>query len=305
MIPVKILVVDDAALIRDMVKRTLRRQFENTDIETAVNGLKAQSRLKGKLFDLILCDWEMPELDGGELLHWVRQQDRTSHIPFIMVTSRGDKDFVMKAAKEGVSGYLTKPFTNEQLLICVMKALKKSGKLKQACGDAATNSSKQQPDDSVSLLTGAGSKPSTPVKDKPAVTDGFNALIGNNASHESPKQHTPDAAPPKQKTASPVKQPTAHLRYKQGVHQCMIKDINLKEVLAVLRADSEMPDLLEQTVVHINNSKSDETVQLNGFVHSMAATQRKMDAQFVSIKVVFVDEDPKKLEHLSHFIQSM
>lgn len=63
--------------------------------------------------DLILCDWEMPEMSGLELLQWMRQQPQYEKIPFIMITSRGDKDHVIEAVKEGVSEYLGKPFSPE------------------------------------------------------------------------------------------------------------------------------------------------------------------------------------------------
>ena len=55
---VKVLVVDDAALIRDMIKRALYRHYENIEVDFAVDGLKAQSLLKVGLFDLILCDFK-------------------------------------------------------------------------------------------------------------------------------------------------------------------------------------------------------------------------------------------------------
>jgi CheY-like chemotaxis protein len=126
---VSVLVVDDASFIRDLVKKCLRNYFPNMRIEDAVNGKKAQVLLAKEAFDLVLCDWEMPEMSGLELLTWCREQDSLKGMPFVMVTSRGDKENVVQAIQAGVSGYVSKPFTNEQLLTKVKQALHKVGKL--------------------------------------------------------------------------------------------------------------------------------------------------------------------------------
>lgn len=127
---VSVLVVDDATFIRDLVKKGLRNYFPGIHTEDAVNGRKAQALLGKESFDLILCDWEMPEMSGLELLTWCREQDNYLRtVPFIMVTSRGDKENVVQAIQAGVTDFVGKPFTNEQLLTKVKKALAKVGKL--------------------------------------------------------------------------------------------------------------------------------------------------------------------------------
>ena len=75
-----------------------------------MNGRKAQQMLARERFDLILCDWEMPEMSGLELLTWCRTQDALKAVPFIMVTSRGDKENVVQAIQAGVSDFIGKPF---------------------------------------------------------------------------------------------------------------------------------------------------------------------------------------------------
>ncbi|MGE8339381.1 response regulator, partial [Pseudomonas laurylsulfatiphila] len=126
---VSVLVVDDASFIRDLVKKCLRNYFPGMRIEDAINGRKAQAMLAKEAFDLVLCDWEMPEMSGLELLTWCREQDSLKAMPFVMVTSRGDKENVVQAIQAGVSGYVSKPFTNEQLITKVKQALHKVGKL--------------------------------------------------------------------------------------------------------------------------------------------------------------------------------
>ncbi|WP_286902892.1 response regulator, partial [Pseudomonas sp. UBA2628] len=122
---VNVLVVDDAPFIRDLVRKCLRSAFPGMAIDDAVNGRKAMAMLAKEAFDLVLCDWEMPEMSGLELLTWCRQQPALKHLQFIMVTSRGDKENVIQAIQAGVSDFVGKPFTNEQLLTKVKKALTK------------------------------------------------------------------------------------------------------------------------------------------------------------------------------------
>ena len=103
MATLKALVVDDASFVRDLVKRTVRQRFPVIDTTDAQNGRRAQSLMSRTTFDLILCDWEMPEMSGLELLQWMRQQPQYEKTPFIMITSRGDKDHVVEAVKGGES----------------------------------------------------------------------------------------------------------------------------------------------------------------------------------------------------------
>ena len=167
---VSVLVVDDATFIRDLVKKGLRDHFPGIQIEEAVNGRKALQMLTRQPVDLILCDWEMPEMSGLELLTWCREQDALKIVPFIMVTSRGDKDNVVQAIQAGVSGYVSKPFTNEQLLTKVKQALNKVGKLDTLMNSAPTKMNSAFGNDSLSALTGG----------KPAVVGGAPAAAAGN-----------------------------------------------------------------------------------------------------------------------------
>lgn len=69
---VNVLVVDDAPFIRDLIRKCLRNAFPGMTVEDAVNGRKAMTLLGKEAFDLVLCDWEMPEMSGLELLTWCR-----------------------------------------------------------------------------------------------------------------------------------------------------------------------------------------------------------------------------------------
>lgn len=151
---VSVLVVDDATFIRDLVKKGLRDHFPGIQIDEAVNGRKAQQMLARQPADLILCDWEMPEMSGLELLSWCREHETLKTTPFIMVTSRGDKENVVQAIQAGVSDFIGKPFSNEQLITKVKKALHRAGKLQALVSSAPPKM----------LSTGAFAKPAPAAK---------------------------------------------------------------------------------------------------------------------------------------------
>ena len=113
---IRLLIVDDAKFIRDLVQKTLRTEYPEMEISEAIDGRKAQSILQNNSFDLILCDWEMPEMSGIELLQWVRKQEHLKEQPFVLVTSLDQKENVVEALQAGVNDYVTKPFTPEQLI---------------------------------------------------------------------------------------------------------------------------------------------------------------------------------------------
>jgi len=67
-------------------------------------------------YDLVICDWGMPVMTGEELLKWIRNHPDLNHTPFIMLTSRSEKEYVMRAISAGVNSYLIKPFTIADLI---------------------------------------------------------------------------------------------------------------------------------------------------------------------------------------------
>lgn len=110
----KVLIVDDFATMRRILKNILK-QIGLRNISEAENGRAALKELKKEKFDLILCDWNMPEMPGIELLNQVRSDDELKHIPFVMVTAEAKKENILEAVKAGVSSYIVKPFTAETI----------------------------------------------------------------------------------------------------------------------------------------------------------------------------------------------
>jgi chemotaxis signal transduction protein/CheY-like chemotaxis protein len=112
---IKILLVEDAGVMRKMEIKTLE-SLDYKNVREAQNGLEAIAVLQNDpSVELIISDWNMPEMDGFELLRWVRSNEKTKNIPFLMATGRGEKKEVEKALEEGVSSFISKPFNKDEL----------------------------------------------------------------------------------------------------------------------------------------------------------------------------------------------
>lgn len=120
----KILVVDDFSTMRRIVKNLLR-QIGYSDIEEAEDGEQAYSKLKNGGFSFVVSDWNMPNMDGLELLKKVRSDPELKDLPILMVTAEAEKDKVVTAIQAGVNNYIVKPFTGEVLKEKMDKILEK------------------------------------------------------------------------------------------------------------------------------------------------------------------------------------
>ncbi|WXL25680.1 response regulator [Ectopseudomonas mendocina] len=286
---VSVLVVDDATFIRDLVKKGLRDHFPGIQIDEAVNGRKAQMLLTRQSVDLILCDWEMPEMSGLELLSWCRGQEMHKSTPFIMVTSRGDKENVVQAIQAGVSDYIGKPFSNEQLITKVKKALNRTGKLQAMAASNAPKilSSGAMANDSLAALTGGKAEvikkaPATPVRNTQPVESVSSAPATSSA---------------------PTGRGQGRLRLSSGANlACVIKALSLKEALLVIKRGEVLPPVLDSAVLDLEQGEAAETARLNGYLHAIAALEPKPDSEWLQLTFKFVDQDPQKLDYISRLI---
>lgn len=119
-----ILVVDDMETMRSMVKSCLN-ELGAKQIYTAVNGELAWKEITSKRIDLIIYDWDMPEVLGFELLKRVRGSEPHNHIPFLMLTATTEKQNVVDVINAGTNDYLAKPFQPKDLEYRVVKLLRK------------------------------------------------------------------------------------------------------------------------------------------------------------------------------------
>ena len=106
----KILVVDDFSTMRRIIKNLLK-DLGFTSIQEADDGNTALPMLVQGDFDFVVTDWNMPGMQGIDLLHAIRADDNLKHLPVLMVTAEAKKEQIVAAAQAGVNGYVVKPFT--------------------------------------------------------------------------------------------------------------------------------------------------------------------------------------------------
>lgn len=296
-----VLVVDDAAFIRDLVKKVVRETYPGCELLEAIDGRKAISTMSVKEVNLVLCDWEMPEVSGIEVLQWMRADERYKTVPFMMITSRGERDHVVKAVQAGVSEYIGKPFSREnfagKLTKLVWKYLKirpeqagsldpKAANTASVLGATSINTPKGGDLGGASVLMGASAAP------KPQKQD----LGGGGVSDVS------DVAAKSSKPSARAKG-LADVRFASGCHaKLVIKDISLQELIGVFRRENALPALLEQAVLDIVDQDTGAVARINAYVRMMQAQEPHPDAQTIQMVLRYVDDDPEKLATLSHFI---
>lgn len=112
----KILLVDDSATMRK-IQRNVLSQMGYEDVVEAENGEHAIHQMKVHDFaiDLILCDWNMPKMNGIDFVRKIRSVENLRKIPIIMVTTEAEQKKVIEALQAGAKAYVVKPFTPEIL----------------------------------------------------------------------------------------------------------------------------------------------------------------------------------------------
>ena len=106
----KFLVVDDSLTMRRIVVNALKLLGFETVIEAA-DGKEAAGKLASEGADFVITDWNMPEMNGLDLVKWIRANDQLTNLPILMITTRGNKEDVIEAMKARVNNYIVKPFT--------------------------------------------------------------------------------------------------------------------------------------------------------------------------------------------------
>ena len=122
----KVLVVDDFSTMRRIVKNLLR-DLGFTNIQEADDGSTALPMLKDGEFDFVVTDWNMPGMQGIDLLKAIRADASLAHIPVLMVTAEAKKEQIVMAAQAGVNGYIVKPFTAATLKTKLDKIFERLG----------------------------------------------------------------------------------------------------------------------------------------------------------------------------------
>ena len=123
----KMLVVDDSSVIRKII-RTAADMLQMETAE-AQDGLEAMEIINEKYneIDLVLLDWNMPQMNGYDALVEMKGNDNTKHIPVMMVTTEGQHSNIVAAIRAGASNYLVKPFTIEELEAKILECMGQGG----------------------------------------------------------------------------------------------------------------------------------------------------------------------------------
>jgi two-component system chemotaxis response regulator CheY len=123
----KFLVVDDFSTMRRII-RNLLKELGYNNVEEAEDGNMALAKLNREPYDFIVSDWNMPGMDGLQLLQAVRADPKLAHLPMLMVTAEAKKENIIAAAQAGASSYIVKPFTAATLDEKISKILEKHNK---------------------------------------------------------------------------------------------------------------------------------------------------------------------------------
>ena len=115
-----ILIVDDSKIVRRVLKNALERYalkegWENLSLYEAEDGVEAMEAMKNHEIDIMFLEWNMPNMNGDEVVTRVRENKEWNKTRIIMATTEGEKSLVVKMLKKGVNGYLVKPLQEESL----------------------------------------------------------------------------------------------------------------------------------------------------------------------------------------------
>jgi len=113
---IRALIVDDSSVMRKIVERSLRQAgIELAQVIEAGNGAEALAALAENPVDLILCDINMPVMDGMEFVKQLPGVANAKGVPVVMITTEGSESHVVEALRHGARGYIRKPFTADQV----------------------------------------------------------------------------------------------------------------------------------------------------------------------------------------------
>jgi len=122
----KVMLVDDSKTMRT-IQRNILMQLGYKEIEEACDGQDALSKVSAFAPELLLVDWNMPNMDGLTLLQTIRATPNLKHLPVLMITAEAKKENIIAAAQAGASGYIVKPFTAGTLSEKLNKIFEKMG----------------------------------------------------------------------------------------------------------------------------------------------------------------------------------
>ncbi len=279
--PARLLVVDDAKFTRDLMVKAVKAEYRELEVDVAQDGRKAQSMLNRTRYDLVLCDWEMPEMSGIELLTWLRDQGESKNreVPFIMVTSLGDKEYILEAAEHGVTDYVTKPFNNDQLVNKVTKQFVKQGIMSR---DELNKLLKRR-----DQMMGGGGTANVLTRKQ-----GMNNVV-SSAPINGPKPSQPRKVRGK-----------AMLLFGEHKLPVYIRDLTTQEAVLILRRDQDLPGLFNTVSIGFLAGQGEQQIRMStkGTVTMLQAKEKKLDAEVLYVGIQLTEQDAKTQQLMSRII---
>lgn len=126
-VKMRFLVVDDFSTMRRIV-RNLLKELGFVNVDEAEDGAIALQKLNNEHFDFVVTDWNMPNMDGLQLLQAIRAHAQLKHLPVLMITAEAKRENIIAAAQAGANGYIVKPFTAATLSEKLTKIFEKMQK---------------------------------------------------------------------------------------------------------------------------------------------------------------------------------
>jgi two-component system, chemotaxis family, chemotaxis protein CheY len=114
-----VLIVDDSATVRQQVRTVLVQA--GFHVENACDGVEGVSRIQEGGIDCVICDVNMPNMNGIELVEAIKSCEQYSKLPIIMLTTEGTRELIQRAKQAGASGWIVKPFKADLLVAAVQK----------------------------------------------------------------------------------------------------------------------------------------------------------------------------------------
>lgn len=118
----RLIVVEDSESVREAIVFALQRS--GFEVFTATNGLEATVIMNEKKIDLLLTDYHMPEMNGLELIKWVRGNEQYRRLPVLVLTTEGQRDVILDARNAGATGWIHKPFAVEKLVQTIRRLIR-------------------------------------------------------------------------------------------------------------------------------------------------------------------------------------
>lgn len=284
----RILLCDDASFIRDLTKRTLRKFLPQSEIMEAGDGRRAQTLISRQSFDLIISDWEMPHMSGEDLVRWIRNESEHKELPFLMVSSLGDKSHIVKAVDAGVSDYLGKPFSPEDLMHKVTKLLRKSGKLTAGQTESGPSSrGSGGPFSSVDILSGKRPSQSANLADPASPLLSSNGGNANTASERGSKAAG-----------------TAIAKISDQSVKCMIKSITQQDLILITKRSDYIPKLFSNASLTISLSQGSAlTIQdIPAYLHALSAVEKNEKSGFIQLVFRFSELPANAAESINEWL---